>query len=81
MAYSLFTRDELPYLLDLHLLLSRPVTPAPAVPLLQAAQAASTLSASASTYGMAPQVHLSQGCSNMRVPLHASPACARSDLT
>lgn len=31
-AYSLLTRDELPYLLDLHLFLSRPVKPAPTVP-------------------------------------------------
>ena len=59
MAYSFFTRDELPYLLDLHLLLSRAVAPAPAAPLLQAAQAASSLSASTSLYGMVPQVRIS----------------------
>ena len=56
MAYSFFTREELPYLLDLHLLLSRTVVPAPSVPLLQAAEAASSLSASASVFGMVPQV-------------------------
>ena len=61
MAYSFFTRDELPYLLDLHLLLSRTVAPAPAVPLLQAAQAATSLSASASMYGMVPQVCIFHG--------------------
>lgn len=41
---------------DLHLLLSRTVVPAPSVPLLQAAEAASSLSASASVFGMVPQV-------------------------
>lgn len=56
MAYSFFTRDELPYLLDLHLLLSRAVAPAPAAPLLQAAQAASSLPISTSLYGLIPQV-------------------------
>ncbi len=61
MAYSFFTRDELPYLLDLHLLLSRAVAPAPAVPLLQAAQAATSLSASAAMYGMVPQVCIFHG--------------------
>ena len=56
MAYSFLTRDELPYLLDLHLLLSRALTVAPAVPLPQAANAPLSLSASNSVYGMVPQV-------------------------
>ena len=56
MAFSFFTRDELPYLLDLHLLLSCTLTPAPAVPQPQAADAPSSLSASNSVYGMVPQV-------------------------
>ena len=56
MAFSLFTRDELQYLLDLHLLLSSTLTPAPAVPLPQAADAPLSLSASNSVYGMVPQV-------------------------
>ena len=56
MAYSFFTRDELPYLLDLHLLLSRPLTVAPAVPPPKAADAPLSLSASNSVYGLVPQV-------------------------
>ena len=62
MAYSFFTREELPYLLDLHLLLSRTVVPAPSVPLLQAAEAASSLSASTSVFGMVPQVRGPNHC-------------------
>jgi ATP-dependent RNA helicase DDX54/DBP10 len=31
-AFSILTREEIPYLLDLHLFLGRPVEPAPLVP-------------------------------------------------
>ena len=76
MAFSFFTRDELPYLLDLHLLLSRTVTPAPAVPLVQAAQAANNLSASTSVYGMIPQVRSSQVFAGYEVrSIKSSPSC------
>lgn len=55
-AYSLLTRDEIPYLIDLHLFLSRPLSPAPVQPLQQAAAAAAELDPSASVYGTFPQV-------------------------
>ena len=55
-AYSLLTRDELPYLIDLHLFLSRPLTPAPVRSLQQAAAAAADLDPSTSVYGTFPQV-------------------------
>ena len=50
------TREELPYLLDLHLFLSRPLQPAPVVPLSQARLAADSLDAASSLYGSFPQV-------------------------
>lgn len=37
-SYSLLTREELPYLLDLHLYLGRPIQPAPEVPDTQAVE-------------------------------------------
>ena len=55
-AYSLLTRDELPYALDLHLFLSRPLLPAPMQSLQQAAAAAETMDPQASMYGTFPQV-------------------------
>ncbi len=55
-AYSLLTRDELPYLIDLHLFLSRPLIPAPVRSLQQAAAAAPDLDPSTSVYGTFPQV-------------------------
>ena len=55
-AYSLLTREELPYLLDLHLFLSRPVRAAPEQTLSAAAVAAERLDAGASIYGSFPQV-------------------------
>ena len=55
-AYSLLTRDELPYLIDLHLFLSRPLIPAPVRSLQQAAGAAPVLDPSTSVYGTFPQV-------------------------
>ena len=55
-AYSLLTRDELPYALDLHLFLSRPLLPAPMQSLQQAAAAAETMDPQTSMYGTFPQV-------------------------
>jgi ATP-dependent RNA helicase DDX54/DBP10 len=55
-AHSLFTREELPYLLDLHLFLSRGVQPAPVASLAQAAAAAGEASSDVSLYGTFPQV-------------------------
>ena len=55
-ALSLLTRDELPYLLDLHLFLSRPLQPAPVVPLAEARKAADCLDVASSLYGSFPQV-------------------------
>ena len=55
-AYSLLTREELPYLLDLHLFLSRPVQAAPEQPLDAAAAAAERPDSGASVYGIFPQV-------------------------
>ena len=57
-ALSLLTRDELPYLLDLHLFLSRPLQPAPVVPLAEARKAADCLDVASSLYGSFPQVLL-----------------------
>ena len=55
-ALSLLTRDELPYLLDLHLFLSRPLEPAPVASLADACEAADLMDPSASLYGCFPQV-------------------------
>ena len=55
MAYSLITRDELPYLLDLHLFLSRPLRPAD-VQSISTAAAAESPEADTSVYGSFPQV-------------------------
>ena len=55
-AYSLLTREELPYLLDLHLFLSRPVHAAPELSLDGAAAAAERSGSGASVYGTFPQV-------------------------
>ena len=60
-AYSLFSKEELPYLLDLHLFLSRPVQPAPQVPLSQAAAAAQEPRGLTSVYGTFPQVSAAPG--------------------
>lgn len=42
-AYSLATRDEMPYVIDLHLYLSRPLHPAPVRSLREAAAAANSI--------------------------------------
>ncbi|KAG2491301.1 hypothetical protein HYH03_010307 [Edaphochlamys debaryana] len=64
-AYNLLTRDELPYLLDLHLYLSRSVKPAPLIPEIPsgplpagadaASLTASTSAAAAAAAGRAPE--------------------------
>ncbi|KAJ9529743.1 hypothetical protein QJQ45_014516 [Haematococcus lacustris] len=71
-AYSLLTRDELPYLLDLHLYLGRPVRPAPLVP--DAAQVAAASqpqdNEGASLFGSVPDELLSPQIEHLR-ELHA----------
>ena len=57
-ALSLLTREELPYLLDLHLFLSRPLEPAPVASLPEARAAAEFMDASKSMFGSFPQVTL-----------------------
>ncbi len=49
---------QMPYLLDLHLYLSRPLSPAPVQPLHQAAAAAAALSNDVSMFGTIPQVSI-----------------------
>ena len=56
-AYSFLSRDELPYLLDLHLFLSRPLSPAPDVPLAEAASQIDNLDPRSSIFGAFPQVN------------------------
>lgn len=55
-ALSLVSKEELPYMLDLHLFLSRPTTPAPVTSVTEAAAAAESLDPSASLFGTFPQV-------------------------
>ena len=55
-AYSLLTRDELPYVLDLHLFLSRPLRPAEVQSVDAAAAAAGEQEAGTSVYGAFPLV-------------------------
>ena len=57
-AYSLLTRDELPYLLDLHLFLARPLRPAPVQSIAAAAGAAESADLETSVYGSFPLVSL-----------------------
>ena len=49
-------RDELPFLIDLHLFLSRPLKPAPVQGIAEAAAAAAGLGHDCSVYGTFPQV-------------------------
>lgn len=60
-AYSLFTREELPYVLDLHLFLGRRLAPAPRRSLNDAATAAvgdtGSESQDTSLFGSFPLVH------------------------
>ena len=62
MAYSLITRDELPYLLDLHLFLSRPLRPAEVQSISDASSAAETPEADTSLYGSFPLVRQGRVC-------------------
>lgn len=48
-------RDELPFLIDLHLFLSRPLKPAPVQGIREAAAAAEQLPPDTSLYGTFPQ--------------------------
>lgn len=57
-ALSLLTREELPYLLDLHLFLSRPLYPAPMASITAAAAAADDADPTTSAFGCFPQVRL-----------------------
>ena len=70
-AYSLLTRDELPYLIDLHLFLSRPLMPAPVRSLQQAAAAAQDLDPTTSVFGTFPQVSSPRRLHPMAFPLAA----------
>ncbi|GAB4823750.1 hypothetical protein N2152v2_010796 [Parachlorella kessleri] len=71
-AYSLLTREELPYLLDLHLFLSRPLAPAPVQSVQAAAQAAASLGHDGSLYGTFPQAALDDVIEQARDILDAS---------
>lgn len=55
-SYSLLTKEEMPYLLDLHLFLGRPLGPAPLQSLQAAAALADSLPPDSSLYGCFPQV-------------------------
>ncbi|KAK9865158.1 hypothetical protein WJX84_010261 [Apatococcus fuscideae] len=57
-SYALLTKDEMPYLLDLHLYLSRPLQPAPVQPIHQAAATAASMPNDVSMFGTIPQVAL-----------------------
>ena len=65
-AYSLLTRDELPYLLDLHLFLSRPLRPAPVQSIADAAAAAEGTDPETSVYGAFPLVSFWNDCMKPR---------------
>ena len=60
---------QMPFLLDLHLYLSRPLQPAPVQPLHQAAAAAAALSNDVSMFGTIPQVSM------ITQPQHVLTAC------
>lgn len=69
MAYSLLTREELPFALDLHLFLGRRLAPAPRRSLADAAAAAAAEAPSeggepqaTSVFGSFPLVRAARGC-------------------
>lgn len=82
-AYSLATREELGYLVDLHLFLSRPISPAPVRGLADAAaeanmalysgNAAEQDSAMTSYFGSFPQVALDDAIEHLRQIFSVSP--------
>ncbi len=65
-AYSLLTRDELPYLLDLHLFLARPLRPAPVQSIAAAAGAMQDADPETSVYGSFPLVSLESAGEHVR---------------
>lgn len=72
-AYSLLTREELPFLLDLHLFLSRPLRPAAVQGIREAAAEAGTLAPDAgSIYGTFPQAALDDLLVRVRAALAGS---------
>ncbi|KAL4439981.1 hypothetical protein ABPG75_002982 [Micractinium tetrahymenae] len=72
-AFSLLTRDELPFLLDLHLFLSRPLRLAAVQGIREAAAEADTLAPdSGSLYGTFPQAALDDVLVRVRSALAAS---------
>lgn len=56
-AISLISKEEMPYLLDLHLFLSKPISPAPVASIADATRAAECLDSGVSIFGSFPQVH------------------------
>eukprot|EP00884_Botryococcus_braunii_P015329 jgi/Botrbrau1/247/Bobra.0022s0221.1 len=68
-SYSLLTKEEMPYLLDLHLFLSRPLGPAPVQSLDAAAAQAACLPPDSSLYGCFPQVALEEAGERVRAVL------------
>lgn len=77
-AYSLATRDELGYVIDLHLFLSKPIAPAPIRGLAEAAAAVSKRADSdgekeASYFGCFPQVALDGSIEHLRQVFESSP--------
>ena len=65
-AFSLLTRDEMPYLLDLHLFLARPLWPAPVQSIAAAAGAAAAADPETSVYGSFPLVSLESAGEHVR---------------
>lgn len=61
-SYSLLTKEEMPYLLDLHLFLGRPLGPAPVQSLQAAAALADRLPPDSSLFGCFPQVAQAPTC-------------------
>lgn len=78
-AYSMCTRDELAYLLDLHLYLSRPLTPAPVRGIKEAAAAVDVetgVQAASTVFGTFPQAALDDAVEHLRGVMEAAPDLA-----
>ncbi|PSC71287.1 DEAD-box ATP-dependent RNA helicase 29 [Micractinium conductrix] len=72
-SYSLLTRDEMPFLLDLHLFLSRPLRPATVQGIREAtAEAATLVPQAGSVYGTFPQAALDDALVRVRYALGSS---------
>lgn len=84
-AYSLLTPDELPYLLDLHLYLSRPLKPAPLVhtPSGDEGNGLGEVNHGESLYGQYPQVFLDPVIEHVRevIESHTDLSSAQRSLT